>query len=142
MQGLEQRIQQQVTYLKQLSALLDTELHLISSRDPEGLLKVVEQKQVLLDKVHALDNQIDHDYSTLNPQQKDQPEIQSLFEQARHQLKECQYRTEINQKAVEQGQLRLEHLRKLLLETRAKENLTYDKKGRANAAIGGKGISA
>lgn len=51
-------------------------------------------------------------------------------------------RRQINQKAVEQGQLRLTHLRNLMLEVRAKESLTYDKSGKPNASRSGSGVSA
>lgn len=50
------------------------------------------------------------------------------MEQAKRLLDDCKYRTQVNQKAVEQGQLRLTHLRNLMMEVRAKESLTYDKK--------------
>lgn len=142
MARLTDNLQLQITALQQLSGLLESELHLISSRDAEGLMKVVEQKQSLLDQIQDLDTQIKQDYQQLSAQEQQASDLQAKFEQATTLLKDCQYRTEINQKAVEQGQLRLEHLRKLLLEVRAKENMTYDKSGKAIGKVGGKSVSA
>ncbi len=50
--------------------------------------------------------------------------------------------TDVNQVAVEQGQLRLAHLRNLMMEVRAKESLTYDKAGKKKGGFSGKGVSA
>ena len=69
-------------------------------------------------------------------------EVQALIDESRRLLEQCQYQTQINQKAVEQGQLRLTHLRNLMLEVRAKESLTYDKSGKPNATRSGSGVSA
>ena len=69
-------------------------------------------------------------------------EAESLMQSAAQILDECKYKTSVNQKAVEQGQLRLTHLRNLMLEVRAKESLTYDKKGKPNGGRLGSGVSA
>ena len=75
-------------------------------------------------------------------EQKDENELVELFNKAKEMVVQCQFRTKINQTAVEQGQLRLEHLRNLLLESRAKESMTYDKSGRTRGGSSGGGISA
>ena len=69
-------------------------------------------------------------------------DIQAHIEQAKTLLSECQYCTEVNQRAVEQGQLRLVHLRNLMMDVRAKESLTYDKAGKKKGGFSGKGVSA
>ncbi len=65
-----------------------------------------------------------------------------LLEACKQVLFECKYLTQINAKSVEQGQLRLVHLRNLMMELRAKESMTYDRSGRTSGDSSGKGISA
>lgn len=135
--SLNEAIKQQTVLLSELKQLLDNELQLISTRDAEALIKCVEKKQSVLEAIQQQDEHVAQLFeqgasSTLSADQK--TEINSLTEQAKALLEDCKYRTEINAKAVEQGQLRLEHLRKVIIETRNKESMTYDKKGKAQAS--------
>jgi len=144
MSTLEDALKVQLQNLSQLQLLLESELHLISSRDAEGLLSLLENKQANLDSIQSQDDVIKSLYeSSGNDVKSDKNEIiNDLFEQAKQLIEQCKFRTSINQKAVEQGQLKLEHLRHLLLETRSKESMTYDKSGKPRGGTLGKGISA
>ena len=144
MSTLEDALTTQLQNLTQLQLLLESELHLISSRDAEGLLSLLEQKQANLDIVQSQDDLIKTLYESADESvRSDKNErINELFEQAKELGEQCKFRTSINQKAVEQGQLKLEHLRHLLLETRSKESMTYDKSGKPKGGTLGKGISA
>ncbi|MCP4865906.1 MAG: flagellar export chaperone FlgN [Pseudomonadota bacterium] len=132
----------QTQQLSSFKAMLDKELHLIGSRDAEALMTLLHDKEALLSAIQNLDE-------TVNPQlaalQQDAPlsdEILALIEQSKTLLIECQYCTEVNQRAIEQGQLRLAHLRNLMMDIRAKESLTYDKAGKKKGGFSGKGVSA
>jgi flagella synthesis protein FlgN len=57
-------------------------------------------------------------------------------------IHECKYLTQINAKSVEQGQLRLTHLRNLMMELRARESMTYDRTGKTKGDSGSKGYTA
>jgi flagella synthesis protein FlgN len=127
-------LSQQVTNLEGLCLMLEKELHLISSRDAETLMSLLEDIQSTDQKVEALYRQTTDETISADEQ--------GLMDNAKSLLEDCKYKTQINQKAVEQGQLRLTHLRNLMLEVRAKESLTYDKKGKPNAGRLGSGISA
>ncbi|GAA0857108.1 flagellar protein FlgN [Aliiglaciecola litoralis] len=141
MKNLIPHLEKQKQHLDTLTGLLESELHLISTRDAETLTTVINEKSELLESIAQLDKTIEHEYHKLqNP--LDNEEVKSLFDDIEHALAQCKFRTEINQKAVEQGQLRLEHLRSLLLESRAKETLTYDKSGKPRGGMSGKGVSA
>lgn len=141
MKNLLPLLETQKDHLKTLIGLLESELHLISTRDAETLTAVINEKSELLEKIAQLDNSIEQSYQKVdNPMQHEA--VKSLFDDIEHALSQCKFRTEINQKAVEQGQLRLEHLRTLLLESRAKETMTYDKSGKPRGGISGKGVSA
>lgn len=125
---LNEALKNQIALLSKLKLLLDSELQLISTRDAEALLNLVEEKQLVLDSIQEQDQLI---VSIFDANETQSEEIDTLFAQAKQLLEECKYSTEVNAKAVEQGQLRLEHLRKILIEVRNKESLTYDKSGRA-----------
>ena len=139
---IKKAIASQISQLEQLQQVLETELHLISTRDPESLLNLLQSKEALLDLIQTKDDLISQRYSTLSDTDKEDAELNELFDIAKKQVEQCKYRTSINQTAVEQGQLRLEHLRNLLLESRAKESLTYDKSGRTKGGRSGKGVNA
>ena len=139
-QSLKQAMQSQVDNLSLLAGQLDQELHLISSRDAEALMTLLREKEQTLETIQQLDQTVSEQYKILGDAVPE--EIEQLVSQSRELLEQCQYQTQINQRAVEQGQLRLTHLRNIMLEVRAKESLTYDKSGKANAGTLGKGVSA
>jgi flagella synthesis protein FlgN len=142
MSELKKAILSQHNFLLELQQILETELHLISSRDAESLINMLKVKEALLDSVQQQDIVIASLYAKASQKQKDEEELIALFNQAKEMVVQCKFRTSINQTAVEQGQLRLEHLRNLLLESRAKESMTYDKSGRTHGGSSGGGISA
>ena len=142
MTDLKKAIESQLEHLLELQTILETELHLISSRDAESLINLLKNKEALLDSVQQQDTLISSLYTNSSEEQKSDKEVVRLFNQAKEIVSQCKYRTKINQTAVEQGQLRLEHLRNLLLESRVKESMTYDKSGRTQGGGSGGGISA
>ena len=142
MSELKKAIATQHQFLTDLIQTLESELHLISSRDAESLINLLKSKEALLDSVQQQDGVIANLYAKLTPEQKEDEEVVTLFNQAKDLVSQCQFRTKINQTAVEQGQLRLEHLRNLLLESRAKESMTYDKSGRTQGGGPSGGVSA
>ncbi|HAA97954.1 MAG TPA: flagellar biosynthesis protein FlgN [Alteromonas macleodii] len=136
---LTQALIKQVEQLSSLAVLLEKELQLISSRDAESLMNLLDEKTALLTSIQALDGSIER---TISNQGSMSEEDEALMTNAKKLLDDCKYRTQVNQKAVEQGQLRLTHLRNLMMEVRAKESLTYDKKGKPKGGILGSGVSA
>lgn len=139
---LKEAISVQISQLEQLQLVLENELHLISTRDPESLLNLLKTKENALDSIQNQDNIIEQLYNKLSEEDKKEKELEGLFDIAKNAVEQCKFRTSINQTAVEQGQLRLEHLRNLLLESRAKESLTYDKSGRTKGGSSSKSINA
>jgi flagella synthesis protein FlgN len=102
-------------------------------------MRLLDEKSVLLEAIQILDGQVEQ---LINAVQEMTEKEEALLEKAKSLLDDCKYRTQINQKAVEQGQLRLTHLRNLMMELRAKESLTYDKKGKPKGGTLGSGVSA
>lgn len=142
MQSLQALLSQQIDNLKALASLLDAELHHISSRDAEALMSLLERKSAVLEEIQTQDESIASAYEKAKASDDIDEPTQRLLDDAQGLLEDCKYRTEINQKAVEQGQLRLSHLRNLMLEVRAKESLTYDKSGKPRGSNLGPGVSA
>ena len=139
---LKKAITEQHNHLQALQQTLESELHLISSRDAESLIKLLQSKEALLDTIQQQDSVIEKLYLQSDEETQQSAQITELFDQAKQLVAQCQFRTKINQTAVEQGQLRLEHLRNLLLESRAKESMTYDKSGKTRGGSSSGGISA
>lgn len=140
--NLHSLLTQQVEHLNHLALVLEKELHLISSRDAEALLSLLEEKSALLEEIQTVDRHVEIRYQQHIKHEEVDSGENALMDKAKQLLDDCKYKTEINQKAVEQGQLRLSHLRNLMLEVRAKESLTYDKKGKPKGGILGSGVSA
>ncbi len=141
-QNLLSGLQQQIANLEHLALLLEQELHLISSRDAEALMNLLKEKEQTLDTIQQSDMSISKQYQSLVNESSVPDDVSELIATAKKLLEECKYRTSVNQKAVEQGQLRLTHLRNLMLEVRAKESLTYDKSGKPKGSGLGRGVSA
>lgn len=132
-------LQQQLQNLNLLCEKLESELHYISVRNADALMQIVLEKTEILDAVAVLDENIQTLLGSGIPLSNDD---RIVIENIEHQLDACKYRTAINQKAVEQGQLRLSHLQHLLNELRAKESLTYDRQGKTQAGRSSRDISA
>ncbi|TPV62001.1 flagellar protein FlgN [Aestuariibacter sp. GS-14] len=140
--SISEQLNLQIDQLTSLKTMLEKELHLISSRDAESLMTLLKDKEQLLTDIQLLDETLNPKLKALQNEAPLSSEVSDLVEQAKTLLSECQYCTEVNQVAVEQGQLRLAHLRNLMMEVRAKESLTYDKAGKKKGGFSGKGVSA
>lgn len=137
-QSLTQLLVQQKQQLDALADKLESELHYISVRNADALMQLVEEKTTLLDAIAHTDTQIEKVFAEGVVPDEEQQDLISVIAS---QLDACKFRTDINQKAVEQGQLRLSHLQHLLNELRAKESLTYDRKGKTNGGRSSRDIS-
>lgn len=141
MNSVETLLQQQADQLLSLASLLEKELKLISQRAPEELLALVELKSEQLERIQDIDKNID---SAL--QQRDPPSLveseKIIFELIQQRVSDCKRQTAINEKALEQSQLRLAHLRQILMDLRARESLTYDKSGKPKGGSLGGSIKA
>lgn len=139
--ALHNALEQQVLNLENLALMLENELQHISSRNAELLMALLNDKSALLEDIQTLDEKITPLHRSAIEDGIDES-TELLVAKAQTLLDECKYRTQINQKAVEQGQLRLNHLRNLMMEVRAKESLTYDKSGKPKGGQLGSGVKA
>jgi flagella synthesis protein FlgN len=139
--SLENAIKTQHSLLCELKEILEQELHLISSREPEKLMQLLHDKEELLSKIESQDQAVEIMYIRVSEQSEVPQACNVLLESCKKVLGECKYLTAINAKSVEHGQLRLVHLRNMMMELRAKESMTYNRAGRATGDSAGKGIS-
>lgn len=135
-------IDSQLENLTTLSSLLEQELHLISGRDADALMQLLAEKSNNLEAIAKMDSTIAEVYQSLTETERSEESLQHKISETQSLLEDCKYRTSVNQKAVEQGQLKIAHLRNMLTEARAKESMTYDKSGQTKGGTLGKGISA
>ncbi|MFC4699960.1 flagellar export chaperone FlgN [Glaciecola siphonariae] len=139
--SLENAINKQLSLLCELKVVLEQELHLISSREPETLMQLLNDKQALLADIESQDQAVEIMYKRVAEQSAIPDACQALLEDCKKVLGECKYLTAINAKSVEHGQLRLVHLRNMMMELRAKESMTYNRAGLAIGDSAGKGVS-
>jgi flagella synthesis protein FlgN len=139
---LLEAIKKQEEQLIALKAILESELHLISSREPETLMALLQEKEEALSAIDAQEGVIAPLYEAAKSTNEISGEINEGVARCNAIVEECKYMTEISAKSVEQGQLRLSHLRNLMMELRAKETMTYDKSGKTRGDSTGGGFSA
>lgn len=129
---------QQLNQLEAVSVILGHERDLVSGRDPDALVEMLEKKQQALLAVEHTDKAI----RTLVASGESLDNHQKVLDQIQGKLAECKKQSLINEKAVQQSQARLHHLQHLLVEGRQKESMTYDKAGRVSGGSLSKGIKA
>ncbi len=135
-------IDKQAEQLIALKILLESELHLISSREPETLMGLLKDKEELLSLVEEQDHSISLLFEKAKANGESTEDAVAAMDKCNTIIHECKYLTQINAKSVEQGQLRLTHLRNLMMELRARESMTYDRSGKTTGDGGSKGYIA
>ncbi len=142
MSSLLSAIDKQSEQLTGLKALLENELHLISSREPETLMGLLKEKEELLTEVEKQDKSIASLFEKAKANDEKVDDALAAMNKCNSIIHECKYLTQINAKSVEQGQLRLTHLRNLMMELRARESMTYDRSGKTTGDAASKGFTA
>ena len=85
---LTQALIKQVEQLSSLAVLLEKELQLISSRDAESLMNLLDEKTALLTSIQALDGSIER---TISDQGSMSEEDEALMANAKKLLDDCKY---------------------------------------------------
>ncbi len=135
-------IDKQAKQLSALKALLENELHLISLREPETLMALLKEKEEMLTLIEEQDKSISSLFIKAKANEDNIENALAAMDACDLIIYECKYLTQINAKSVEQGQLRLTHLRNLMMELRARESMTYDRTGKTTGDVGSKGYTA
>ena len=80
---LNEQLTQQTENLTSLKAMLDKELHLISSRDAEALMTLLKDKEQLLGAIQNLDDAINPQLQALQQEAPLPEDIQAHIDQAK-----------------------------------------------------------
>lgn len=139
MSDMTKALTQQISLLQALKEKLDDELELIVARNADGLLTLVNEKSELLEKIAGNDQFLKSVKSLSGELSEEQ---QQLAENGKALLLQCQHQTDVNALAVEKNQIRLQHLRNVMLATRNKESMTYTNKGKTQGGMLGGGVKA
>jgi len=142
MKSLLSAIDEQTEQLSALKTLLENELHLISSREPETLMGLLKDKEEVLSLIEEQDKSISSLFEKARASGESIEDALAAMDRCKKIIHECKYLSQINAKSVEQGQLRLTHLRNLMMELRARESMTYDRSGKTKGDSGSKGYTA
>jgi flagella synthesis protein FlgN len=105
-------------------------------------MSLLKEKEELLTEIERQDNSIASLFEKSKANDENVNDALAAMNKCNGIIHECKYLTKINAKSVEQGQLRLTHLRNLMMELRARESMTYDRSGKTTGDGASKGFIA
>ena len=118
------KLNEQVSCLDSLHALLNEELTVIASRRGEGLKELAQQKMPHLAKLTKLDKELNKLFVAND---ENSIEVKELVEQVKSQLAQCQKQNKVNSHAARQAHLSVKQLKEILIG--APSSMTYDQGG-------------
>ncbi len=135
-----QLIAQQLQNLQQLEELLSVEKEVLKKHNPDALVEVTEQKNVLLQTIQEFDEQ-----NSQIPLFKDEiasgnhSEVLAEIEKI---LLRCKDMNHVNGQVIQQSSLAVERMKNSLLENHNRSSMTYDNKGKTSGGLSSLGIKA
>ncbi|NQZ22252.1 MAG: flagellar protein FlgN [Colwellia sp.] len=135
-----QLIAQQLQSLQQLEELLSVEKEVLKKHNPDALVDITEQKNVLLQTIQEFDEK-----NSQVPLFKD--EIAStvhneVLAEIEATLLRCKDMNHVNGQIIQQSSLAVERMKNSLLENHNRSSMTYDKKGKTSGGLSSLGIKA
>jgi flagella synthesis protein FlgN len=135
-----QLIAQQLQNLQQLEELLSAEKEVLKKHNPDALVEITEQKNILLQTIQEFDEQ-----NSQIPLFKD--EIASgnhsdLLAEIESTLLRCKDMNHVNGQVIQQSSLAVERMKNSLLENHNRSSMTYDNKGKTSGGLSSLGIKA
>lgn len=136
---LKNLLTQQLQHFSDMTLLLDQELDAVKTRSGEKLTNVAKQKEILLQQIRDLDQQIGKEnYLKFIDEQT---ELKTLRQTISDKLIACQQQNEVVYLAATQTATAVEDVKRLLIG--GSKNTTYDAYGQKQSAGRlGKGIKA
>lgn len=127
----------QASYVEQLQVLLTAEKSALESRDVTELEKLSQEKQQQITHIAELDVKIS--------QHLDAAELLSTYlsqkQQLETELTQCQELNDVNGKLIELNLRNTKRLTDIIIRSRSRNNITYDKSGRTRGAFATLGIT-
>ncbi|SQD80467.1 flagella synthesis protein FlgN [Moritella yayanosii] len=127
----------QVSYIEQLLTLLTAERSALESRDVTALEKLSQKKQQQITQIAELDVKIS--------QHADAAALLTTYlaqkQQIETELSQCQELNDVNGKLIELNLRNTKRLTDIIIRSRSRNNITYDKLGRTRGSFATLGMS-
>ncbi len=131
---------QQLQNIQQLIEILHAEKNTLQQHIPTDLVKISEQKSILLTAIDTLDKQCKAlpDYQNYITDDK----YAELLLVIKETLQECQKLNNINGTIIDHSSLAIERMQNKILENRSKSSITYTNKGKKQGNTLGRSFKA
>lgn len=133
-------LEQQLTQLKALEALLLQERTVLQQHSPEALVAITNKKSELLAAIENFDKTIGSNLQFI--EDKKQGLLETPLAEVQSALEKCQQINTVNGQVIQHSQLAVERMKTTLLESHNKSSVTYDNKGKTHAGLSSLGIKA
>ncbi len=133
-------LNQQHQQLTDLVELIANEKLILQQHDPDALLLISEEKNILLLAIEALDQKISRDKGFA--QDKAAGILTDALTNIALLLEQCKQQSLVNGQIIEQSKLAVERMKTSLLENHNKNAITYDSKGKKSAGLSSLGLKA
>lgn len=136
----QQLVSHQLSQLAQLEALLVTEKEILQQQDPDALIKITADKNVLLLAIQDTDNAIGQSFEF--KQEKLAGNFSNELAEIKASLERSKKQNQVNGLIIHQSQIAVERMKTSLLVNHSKSSMTYDSKGKTSSSLSSLGIKA
>jgi len=126
-------LNQQLSQLMQLEAVIDSEKEVLQGQNPEKLIEITETKNQLLLSIETLDQQFSQ--SIIFKQEKQNGQYTDQLAEIKTILLRCKDKNFVNGQIIEHSQLAVERMKTSLLHQHNKSSMTYDSKGKTSGGL-------
>ncbi|WP_159818300.1 flagellar export chaperone FlgN [Colwellia sp. 20A7] len=123
----------QFAQLQELEQIISNEKLILQQHQPDALLKISEQKNLLLIAIQDLDKKIS--FNQAFSIDKKAGFLDEKLTEIEDLLHLCQQKNKINGQIIAQSQLAVERMKTTLLESNNKSSMTYDSKGKKSGGL-------
>jgi len=133
-------LQKQLEQLQQLEQLLESEKEALTKQVPAQLVKISEEKNLLLEAIQTLDQSFEQ--SVQFKEGRSQGLYRAALTSIEDALIRCKEKNYINGQIIQHSQLSVERMKTSLLQSHNKSSITYDSKGKTTGGLSSLGIKA
>ena len=137
MTTLSEQLALQAAYVEQLQELLTEEKSALEQRDVQTLERISQDKQAKVSQIASMDGQILQTGAALELTAEQQQQKQQI----QLQLTQCQQLNDVNGKLIELNLRNAKRLADIIVRSRSRNNVTYDKLGRTRGSFSSLGMS-
>ena len=137
MTTLSEQLALQAAYVEQLQELLTEEKSALEQRDVQTLERISQDKQAKVSQIASMDGQILQTGAALELTAEQQQQKQQI----QQQLTQCQQLNDVNGKLIELNLRNAKRLTDIIIRSRSRNNITYDKLGRTRGSFPSLGMT-